>query len=149
MSEIFVDVSGPGGRMPTRQHAGDVGWDLAASEGVQVPPGQLVDIPTGVRMALPEGLWLLLTARSSTFRRHKLMVLDGVIDSGFRGELLMSVYNLGDQTVSVKRGWRLAQAIPHRNFTNSLQLTPCSAADFTSLPAADVRGDAGFGSTGA
>lgn len=131
-----------------RQHAGDVGWDLSASMDVSVPPGKLVDIPTGVRMALPPGIWLLLTARSSTFRRHQLMVLDGVIDSGFRGELLISVYNLGPRTVQVAQGWRLAQVIPHRNFTNELQLRQVSPSLFATLPAADGRGESGFGSTG-
>jgi dUTP pyrophosphatase len=136
------------GYAPQRQHSGDVGWDLSASVDVAVPPGKLVDIPTGVRMALPEGIWLLLTARSSTFRRHQLMVLDGVIDSGFRGELLVSVYNLGSRTVQVAQGWRLAQVIPHRNFTDNLDLLQVSELLFDALPAVDSRGVSGFGSTG-
>ena len=134
--------------LPPRAHPGDVGFDLAALAGASVPPGELVDIPTGIRLALPDDTWVLLTSRSSTFRRHRLMVLDGVIDSGYRGELFMSVFNLGHDVVEVQAGQRLAQIIPHRNISREYRITPIDPAHFDRLPSSDGRGAAGFGSTG-
>lgn len=136
-----------GASLPPRTHPGDVGFDLAALVDAAIKPGELMDIPTGVRLALPDDTWVLLTSRSSTFRKHRLLILDGVIDSGYRGELFISAYNLSHRRVEVHAGQRLAQVIPHRNITRGYQIEPINPYQFEALPH-DGRGAAGFGSTG-
>lgn len=136
-----------GASLPPRVHPGDVGFDLAALTDAVIPPGELVDIPTGVHLALPDDTWVLLTSRSSTFRNQRLLILDGVIDSGYRGELFISAYNLSHRRAEVQAGQRLAQVIPHRNITRDYEIVPINPHQFDALPH-DGRGSAGFGSTG-
>lgn len=142
MDSVMPFIVGPRGFLPTRGHANDAGLDLYVSEDVVVPPHQFVDIPTDVAGALPEGFWGLLTGRSSTLRKHGLLVHMGVIDQGYRGELFAGVMNLTDEPVTVHRGDRVAQLIlvPMPD----CQLTPYRV---DRLPDGD-RGSDGFGSTG-
>lgn len=142
MDAVMPFIVGPRGFLPTRGHANDAGLDLYVSEDVVVPAGQFVDIPTDVAGALPEGFWGLLTGRSSTLRKHGLLVHMGVIDQGYRGELFAGVMNLTDKPVAIHRGDRIAQLI----------LVPMSSRPYVplgvdQLPEGD-RGTNGFGSTG-
>lgn len=72
---------------------GDVGWDLEAAKDVTIEPGQAVDVPTNVRLQLPEDLWAEIRARSSIARRG-LQVDAGTIDPGYRGPLYALVRNM-------------------------------------------------------
>jgi len=72
---------------------GDVGWDLEASETVTIEPGQAIDVPTNVRIELPEDVWAEIRARSSIARRG-LQVDAGTIDPGYRGPLFALVRNM-------------------------------------------------------
>ena len=97
---------------------------------------------------MPPEVWLRLTARSSTIRKMGLMVVDGVIDSGFRGELLVAVVNLSDRPRVVESGMRLAQVIPHERISDRLDIRPVESGAFNRLPQFDARGESGFGSSG-
>lgn len=140
---------GERGYMPLRTHDGDAGWDLYCSEERTVRPGEFVDIPTGVRAALPRGVWLRICGRSSTLRKRGLLCAEGVIDSGYRGELFGGVWNLTNKAIQVERGDRLIQMVPHTNITPGLSLRSVSGESFDLIPSVDRRGDGGFGSTGA
>lgn len=132
----------PEARMPIRAHHDDAGWDLFVSKDVEVPPHGFMDVPSGVSMELPNGYWGLLTGRSSTIRKRGLLVVQGVIDTGYRGELFSAVWNLTDKTVALKRGERVAQLI----------LLPNSTAASVLVASTDLggseRGFGGFGSSG-
>lgn len=133
---------GPSGKLPTRGHKFDAGLDLYVAQDVVVPPHEFVDIPTDVAGALPNHHWGLLTGRSSTLRKHGLLIHTGVIDQGYRGELFAGVMNLTDKPVRVKAGDRIAQLIPvpmPRSIVEPIRVDE--------LPAGE-RGSAGFGSTG-
>lgn len=97
--------------IPTKAHAGDAGWDLYVAEDTRVRAGEFVDVPCGVGCALPTGTWGLLTGRSSTLRNRGLLVHQGVIDEGYRGELFAGVFNLTREDVLVEAGARIAQLI--------------------------------------
>lgn len=134
---------------PVKKHADDAGWDLFVSEDTLIPYGGFKDVPCGIRIELPPGYFGRITGRSSTIRKRKLLVNEGIIDTGFRGELFAAVWNMSndpwvpgrDNATEVKRGDRIAQLLVHR------------VADLV-LERADVlsrseRGENGFGSTGA
>lgn len=139
---------GERGVLPTRAHETDAGYDLYVSEATTVPPGAFVDVHTDVRVALPAFMWGRIVGRSSTLRRRNLLVVEGVIDPGYRGLLYSGVRNLGDKPVTVERGERLAQFIPHFNAAHGLAIPALTQAQFDALPH-DGRGAAGFGSSGA
>jgi dUTP pyrophosphatase len=128
--------------LPAYATSGSAAFDLAAAETIDVPPGQIRLVGTGLVMAVPRGCVLAILARSSTPLRRGLVVANGVgvIDSDYCGpadEVKIQVLNVTDATVTVARGDRIAQAMvleaPRVEFDE---------ADATS----PSRG--GFGSTG-
>lgn len=164
-----IDPDGPTLHEPKR--AGDVGWDIEAAEDATIKPGESVDIPTNIRLELPESVWATIQARSSIVRRG-LQVEAGIIDTGYRGPLFVLTRNLctlspldllneslddntgdwhktfeqmkswsQDRSVEIKRGERIAQVIFHR-------VLPIWAKEIDVVSKATDRGIEGFGSTG-
>lgn len=133
----------PEARMPIRAHSDDAGWDLFVSQDVTIAPHAFQDVPSGVSVELPNGYWGLLTGRSSTIRRRGLLVVQGVIDTGYRGELFSAVWNLTSEPVTLKRGERVAQLILLPNATAQSVLVQKHDELATS-----ERGFGGFGSSG-
>jgi dUTP pyrophosphatase len=107
-----------------------------------IEPSTFVDVPLGVAIKVPEGTWGLLTARSSTLRKHGLMVAQGVIDCGYTGPLFAGVWNMTDKPVKIEPGMRLVQYILMTNASLDVQ-----AQEVAELPKTD-RGASGFGSSG-
>ena len=108
---LFADLGGAF-KMPTRAHDDDAGFDLYCAYDTEIEPGEFVDVQTRTACQLPPLCWGMLTGRSSSLRKHGLLVNQGVIDNGYRGELFAGVFNLTRETVVVKQGWRIAQLIP-------------------------------------
>ena len=131
----------PNATLPTRGYSDDAGFDLYTSQAMEVDPGKWVDVPCGIAVEAPPGVWFRIIGRSSTFRRRRLLVLEGVIDHGYRGELFVGLTNLGEKPAFIDVGERLAQMIPHYNF-------PYVIAEFVEELAEHPRGGNGFGSTG-
>ena len=131
-----------GAKKPFKKHSGDAGWDLFVSESCDIPPGATVDVHTGVHIDMPPFLYARITGRSSSLRKYKLLVNEGIIDNGYTGELFVCVHNMGTETFHVDKGMRLAQMLFHTiedvrwSEVDSIQNKP------------GKRGDAGFGSTG-
>lgn len=140
--EEYVDPELALARMPMRAHSDDAGFDLYVSTDVTVPPHGFKDIPSGVHMEIPNGYWGMLTGRSSTIRKRGLLVVQGIIDTGYRGELFSAVWNLTDKPVLVQKGERIAQFIVLPNATANTVLVRGDALG------ASERGWAGFGSSG-
>lgn len=131
-----------GAQMPSQAHPGeDAGWDLHVLEPTRCPAGEYRDVRSGVRIALNLGWYCRIVGRSSAFRKKGVMVLEGIIDAGFRGELFTTVYNPGRDDVHLDTGMSIAQLIfqpvPHAVLVETLSDLPASA-----------RGEAGFGSSG-
>jgi dUTP pyrophosphatase len=129
-------------QMPTKAYSDDAGFDLYVSEDTLIEPGEFVDVPCAVAVELPSDTWALLTGRSSTLRQKQLMVNQGVIDPGYRGELFAGVWNLGSKVVEVKAGERLAQLILMPNHALHAKLVTVNEL------APHQRGQSGFGSSG-
>lgn len=131
-----------GAKMPYKKYNGDAGWDLFVSEDRDIAPGETVDVHTGVRIKMPRALFARITGRSSSLRKHKLLVNEGIIDNGYTGEMFVCVHNLGDETFHVKQGMRIAQVLFH-------QIEDVRWSQVESIgSASDGRGANGFGSTG-
>lgn len=120
------------------------GADLysAMQEDVIIAPETTKFIKTGIAIEIPEGLVGLIYARSGMACKKGLAPANkvGVIDSDYRGEIMVALYNHSDSAVTVAKGDRIAQLV----------LTPYIKADFEEADELDdtVRGDGGFGSTG-
>ena len=131
--------------LPYRAHPNDAGFDIYVSERVVVPAGGFADVPSGIHVALPEGTWGLLTGRSSTIRNRGLLVVQGIIDEGYRGELFSAVWNLTTEDVEINVADRIAQLIIMPNATEQCELVQVDYLDDLGTTA---RGSNGFGSSG-
>ena len=134
-----------GARVPVVAHAGeDLGYDLFALEGVRLEPRATVRVRTGIAVEArhPEtgvSLGLLVRDRSSMAARG-LATTGGVIDAGYRGEILVLMTNLGEAAVELKAGEKIAQMIPVPVLTGAV-------AEVESLEES-ARAAKGFGSSG-
>jgi dUTP pyrophosphatase len=121
---------------------GDVGFNLPASESVDINPFSFAKVPTGIRVELPKGCWAAIAPRSSTNIGGSLLALYGVVDNGYRGELFVFVHNLSPTVVHVEEGQSLAQLI----------VMPMVVPEVTLVTEAELssseRGTSGFGSSG-
>jgi dUTP pyrophosphatase len=144
VEEIDLEVrrTRPEAVLPAYAHDGDAGLDLATVEALEVRPGQRVAAPTGLAMAIPPGWVGLVHPRSGLARRYGLTVANapGTIDSGYRGEVQVLLVNLGEETVEVGAGERVAQLLLQR--VGRARVREVAALDATE------RADGGFGSTG-
>lgn len=132
-----------GGVAPTYARAGDAGADLRSAEDlVYIAPGERKLIKTGVSIALPDGYVALVHPRSGLALKNGITVLNtpGTIDSGYRGEIGVILYNAGDDVFAVDRGDRIAQVVIQRFETAEFEVVDALTDT--------ERGDGGFGSTG-
>jgi dUTP pyrophosphatase len=116
MQTVRIRRLDPTTPLPSYQTADAAGFDLAASEEVCVPPGEVRLIPTGLVIEVPHGMFLGIFARSSTPLKRGLMVANGVgvVDPDYAGpedEIKIQVLNFTREEVVVRRGDRIAQGI--------------------------------------
>ncbi|MDP9329719.1 MAG: dUTP diphosphatase [Actinomycetota bacterium] len=133
----------PEAKLPAAQHPGDAGLDLCATEDVEVKPGQRAMIPTGVAVAIPDGHAGLVLPRSGLASKLGLTLANspGLIDAGYRGEVICAVVNLDpDSPVGIAKGDRIAQLV--------IVAIPQVAPGWVEELPDSHRGERGFGSTG-
>ena len=129
--------------IPTYAHPGDAGADLVSTIDLVLEPGARALVPTGVRIALPDGCAAFVVPRSGLAAKHGITIVNapGTIDAGYRGEIKVALLNTDrDNAYAISAGDRIAQLI----------IAPVLRATF--LPVNDledsVRGEGGFGSSG-
>lgn len=124
---------------PTRATDGSAGFDLYATDNHTVWPGARVKIPTGISMAIPEGYAGFIWPRSGMAVKYGFDTHAGLIDSDFRGEVMVAGMNHGDRPIDIRRGDRVAQIV----FSPVVALSRMvDNLDDTE------RGSGGFGSSG-
>jgi dUTP pyrophosphatase len=131
------------GELPSGQHPGDAGLDLRAAVDAVVGPGERAMVPTGIAVAIPKGHAGLVLPRSGLAARHGLTLANapGLIDAGYRGEVVCAVVNLDPaEKIEIHVGDRIAQLV-------IVAVPKVTAAWADELPET-ARGDGGFGSTG-
>lgn len=136
--------------LPQYETAGAAGADLRANfgadiryTGVKLDVGQRALIPTGLRMEIPQGYEAQVRARSGLALKHGITLANaiGTIDSDYRGDLGVILWNGGSDVFQVTHGMRIAQLV----------IAPVVQAAFEMTQILDEtdRGSGGFGSTGA
>lgn len=123
-------------KLPIKE--GDVGYNLHSSEDAVIKKGEVCYIHTGIKVKIPEGLWAMLTARSSAVFKFGIHVLSGIIDNGFTGELIVPATAV-DKQIIIPKGTAIAQLI----FFNSI----CPNIELVEMLPTTERGETGFGST--
>jgi dUTP pyrophosphatase len=124
--------------IPRYQTKGSVGLDLHSIEEAVILPGSSALIGTGLRINLPEGIEGQVRSRSGLAAKNSVFVLNspGTIDSDYRGEIKIILFNAGKEAFYVKTGDRIAQLV----------LAPVHIEQELLLD--NTREDNGFGSTG-
>jgi dUTP pyrophosphatase len=133
----------PDARLPQAVHPGDAGLDLRAAEPAKVAPGQRTMIPTGLAVAIPDGHAGLVLPRSGLASKQGLTLANapGLIDAGYRGEVIVAVVNLDrEESVTIETGDRIAQLVV-------VALPEVQPSFVDELPDSH-RGEGGFGSSG-
>ncbi|PIQ99853.1 MAG: dUTP diphosphatase [Nitrospinae bacterium CG11_big_fil_rev_8_21_14_0_20_45_15] len=129
-----------GSFIPGYAHSGDAGADLCSAVSVTIPARGKALVSTGIRIALPSGTVGLIWPRSGLAVRDGIDTGAGVIDSGYRGEVKVLLFNHSDTDFEIGQGDRIAQ----------LLAVKCEQLQFESVATLEAteRGDGGFGSTG-
>lgn len=127
-------------KIPHYAHHGDAGLDLYAMESVTLAPNARAAVPTGIAMEIPDGYVGFIWDKSGLSIKHGLKTLGGVVDSGYRGEVLVGIINLSDEEYMIRKGEKVAQMIIQRKET--IVTEEAKELNGTS------RGEGGFGSTG-
>lgn len=128
-------------KIPTKANANDAGWDLYSTIDTIIPPKQRKTVKTGIALEMPEHMAGLIWPRSGLSVKQGIDVLAGVVDSGYRGEIMVCLYNTSDENVSINCGDRIAQII--------FQEVPRVMMLHQEGLGSSQRGDKGFGSSGA
>lgn len=126
-------------KLPLYQHKGDAGLDIFSSIDCVLEKGEVKPIPSGIKVAIPEGYVGLIWDKSGISLKgvHRLA---GVVDSCYRGEVRVVMVNLGDEPFVIERGMKIAQLLIQP--VNEVEVVEVEELEGTS------RGEEGFGSTG-
>ena len=146
-NEKFIKVlrKNQSSKLPKKATTGSAGFDLYADmeDEIRIEPGDLVKIPTGISISLPNSSYVaLIFARSGLAVNHGITLSNGVgvVDSDYRGEIMVGLCNLSQKPYTIKPQERIAQMVV-MPISNLSLLEVLRLGD-------TVRGENGFGSTG-
>ena len=144
MEKIHIMKLKSNAKVPQRVTEGSVGYDIAAclDEQIVIQPGETYKVGSGIAIALAPGYAAFIYARSGLGIKHGVIPANcvGVIDSDYRGEIIVGLKNTSGQPFTVNDGDRIAQMVIMK--CELPEIVICDDLDKT------ARGDGGFGSTG-
>jgi len=144
MVRVLIKRLSPSVQLPSYKTNGASGMDLMAfiEQPIKLKPGKSCLVPTGLSVAFPEEYEIQIRPRSGLAAKNNITVLNtpGTIDSDYRGELKIILFNHGNENFQINNSDRIAQMILTPIIKMELQETD-------ELPDT-VRGEGGFGSTG-
>jgi dUTP pyrophosphatase len=142
---LGVELVHEDAKVPSYAYPSDSGFDLRSTIEINIPPFGRVLIPTGIKLLIPEEYEIQVRPKSGLALNQGLTVLNtpGTVDSGYVGEIKVIVFNTSNETVTVSKGMKIAQAV----------LCPVVCGKYVSFESTNKvedkdRGDKGFGSTG-
>lgn len=142
---LGVELIHEDAKVPTYAYPSDSGFDLRSTIEINIPPFGRALIPTGIKLSIPEEYEIQIRPKSGLALNQGLTVLNtpGTVDSGYVGEIKVIVFNTNNETVTVSKGMKIAQAV----------LCPVVCGKYVSIELMDKvddkdRMDNGFGSTG-
>lgn len=131
----------PDAILPTVSHPGfDLGFDLYAVEDVSISPGEMVPVRSGIGVHFTKMAVGFIVKDRSSFAKRRLTTSGGVIDAGYRGEIIVFLENRGTESQTITKGSKFAQMIP----LPTLSRLPVEEVE--ELEESE-RGVGGFGST--
>jgi dUTP pyrophosphatase len=142
MIELPIRRLRPHAVVPARAYSGDAGLDLSSCERLELAPGERALVPTGLAVAIPEGYAGFVQPRSGLATKHGISIVNtpGLVDSGYRGELLVNLVNTDKhEAFVVEPGMRIAQLV-------ILPIPEVELVEVDELPESE-RGVRGFGSS--
>ncbi len=137
--ELLVEKINQEAKLPEKAHQSDAGYDLFALENTSIPPYGQAKISTGIKLAIPENFVGLIWDKSS-LAAQGLKTMGGVIDSGYRGEIIIIAKNLTEEFFNITKGQKIAQIIIQE--IGTMPLVESKILDGTD------RENNGFGSSG-
>lgn len=136
---LKVKKLSPDAVLPTVAHPGeDVGYDLYSAEDVTLLPRSAAGVHTGIAIEFDPLAGGVVKTRSGMAKK-RLMCNAGVIDAGYRGEVIVLMENLGDEPYAIHKGDKIAQLLEHPFLASDVIEDELSEA---------TRGAKGFGSSG-
>ena len=142
---LGVELVHEDAKVPSYAYPSDSGFDLRSTIEINIPPFGRALIPTGIKLSIPEEYEIQVRPKSGLALNQGLTVLNtpGTVDSGYVGEIKVIVFNTNNETVTVSKGMKIAQAV----------LCPVVCGKYVSLELTNKvddkdRMDNGFGSTG-
>lgn len=138
--KIKVQKLDESAKLPAYAYNGDAGMDIFSLEDTLIPPAEKVAIRTGLKFAIPRGYAGFIWDKSGLALKHHLKTMAGVLDSNYRGELLVVLTNLGKFAYKIDKGSKVAQLV----------IKPVACAEIQECEITDEtdRGAGGFGSSG-
>jgi dUTP pyrophosphatase len=129
----------PDAVLPTVAHPGeDIGYDLYSAEELTIPARGAAGVHTGIAIEFVPSAGGIVKIRSGLAKK-RLMCNAGVIDAGYRGEVIVLMENLGDESYTIHKGDKIAQLLEHPFLAGEVAEAELSVA---------ARGAKGFGSSG-
>lgn len=116
-------------KTPTRGSSFAAGFDLCTIENANIAPGESATLRTGLAFVIEHGNVGLVWPRSKLGAKKQIQVLAGVIDSDYRGEVMIALLNSGKDTLEVRNGDKIAQMLIQRVFYGAL--VECDELDDT------------------
>lgn len=128
--------------VPNYHSIGASGFDLHSIENATLKPSEIVPIKTGLAFEIPDGYEIQIRPRSGLALTYGVGVLNspGTIDSDYRGEIVVILFNFSKEAFSIKKGDRIAQGVICKVYHANLILSDAIGST--------IRNDSGFGSTG-
>jgi len=115
---ININLLSPNANIPSRGSDESAGLDICTIESVTIAAGQRALLRTGLAMSMPRGYVGLIWPRSKLAAKMGVDVLAGVVDSDYRGEIMVSLLNTGQDAVELRSGDKVAQMIIQKHFSD-------------------------------
>ncbi|PIW97244.1 dUTP diphosphatase [Candidatus Kaiserbacteria bacterium CG_4_8_14_3_um_filter_38_9] len=138
--KLLIKKINPLAITPQYAHHTDAAMDLYTTKRVTLLPGEHISVPTGIAVQIPDGYVGLIWDKSGLSHKAGLKTLGGVIDAGYRGEILVGILNTSDKTYIFEVGQKIAQMLIQK--VEYPEIVEVAELDNTE------RGDGAFGSTG-
>lgn len=131
----------PDAVIPHRSRASDAGYDIHSLNDVVINPSDIINIDSGLVVVAPFGYYITVEGRSSMYKSG-VVPFRGIIDSGYTGNMVVSLMNVGTEPYYIAKGDRIAQLTLHKLVGIDFAEVKAISDDY------DIRGDKGFGSSG-
>jgi deoxyuridine 5'-triphosphate nucleotidohydrolase len=128
----------PDAQLPVKNHENDTGYDVFSVEEKVIPARGSAVVNVGLKFAyIPEGYWIKVESRSGLGFKHGISAHPGIIDTGYRGDAGIKLYNNSDMDYTINKGDRIAQFVIYFNISMPVEWGKVEES---------ARGEKGFGS---